>query len=393
MGVVSPLGTGVPAFWSALLEGRSGIRDLTRFDVSGFPYTQGGQVIDFAVPAALREAAARCDLATQFMLAAAQEAVRDARLIDHIPHRADTAVVLATNFGGILSGEKFLADSIQRRQPSGTDFHEYSFQTAVDHVADAWRLEGPRASLSLSCSSGTAAIAYGMDLIRTGRARRVLTGGYDALSPFAWSGLGALRTMTTDALRPFDKNRSGTIFSEGAGALLIEDADSARERGAGVYAEVAGFGLNNNAYHMTAPDKGGEGFADVMRLALADAAMMPDEVDHINTHGTATRYNDLTETLAIKAVFGAHAARIPITSIKSMTGHLMGAAGSAEAIASVLSLRDGVIPPTINYQTPDPECDLDCVTNVRRAMPLRSVMSNSAGIGGCNAVVIFRGAS
>jgi 3-oxoacyl-(acyl-carrier-protein) synthase len=244
--------------------------------------------------------------------------------------------------------------------------------------------------LSLSCASGTAAIGYGLDLIRFGHAQAVLAGGYDALSRFAWSGLSALRTMAKDAVRPFDRNRSGTIFSEGAAALLIEEADAARRRGARIYAEVMGYGANNNAFHMTAPAREGAGSAAVMRMALADAGLPPEAIDHLNAHGTGTKPNDVTETQAIKAVFGAHAARMPITSIKSSVGHMMGAAGSIEALASVLSIRDGVIPPTTHFRDPDPECDLPCATNSKLAMPVRTVLSNSAGIGGCNAAVIFR---
>jgi 3-oxoacyl-[acyl-carrier-protein] synthase II len=217
-----------------------------------------------------------------------------------------------------------------------------------------------------------------------------LTGGYDALSRFAWSGLSVLRTMTRDAVRPFDRNRDGTIFSEGAGALVVEEYGHAVGRGARIHAEVAGFGLNNNAFHMTAPAKEGAGSADVMRMALADAGMAPEEIDHINAHGTGTKPNDVTETQAIKAVFGGHASRMPVTSIKSTIGHMMGAAGSVEAIASILTMRDGVIPPTTNYVEPDPECDLDYVVNVKRTAGVRAVLSNSAGIGGCNAAVIFR---
>ena len=197
--------------------------------------------------------------------------------------------------------------------------------------------------------------------------------------------------MTKDVVRPFDKNRAGTLFSEGAGALLLETEESARARGARIYAEVAGAGVNNNAFHMTAPSKEGAGSAAVMRAALADAGLRPEEVDHINAHGTGTKPNDVTETQAIKAVFGPHAYAMPITSIKSSAGHLMGAAGSIEAIASILSIRDGTIPPTTNYRDPDPECDLPLVANVKKEAAVRCVLSNSAGIGGCNAAVIFRG--
>jgi 3-oxoacyl-[acyl-carrier-protein] synthase II len=385
MGAVSPYGIGVPRLWEALCNGESAIGDLTRFDLKDFAYTRGGEIRDFHLPQDCAATGANTDLATQFMLAAAAEALRDG-----VPDPAETGVVLATNFGGIISGENVITDLSGKDTAQPSDYSESLFQSCADHVAKQWHLGGPRFVLSLSCASGTAAIGYGMDLIRHGHAKAVLTGGYDALSRFAWSGLSALRTMTKDALRPFDKNRSGTLFSEGAGALLLEDAESARKRGATIYAEIAGYGANNNAFHMTAPAKEGAGSAAVMQMALHDARMKPEEIDHINAHGTGTKPNDVTETQAIKKVFGTHAYAMPITSIKSSSGHMLGAAGSIEAIASILSIRNRVIPPTTNYRDPDPECDLPCVANVKKSMDLRAVLSNSAGIGGCNAAVIFR---
>lgn len=389
MGVVSPIGQNVPAFWSSLVEGRSGIRDITRFDTAGFAFSRAGEVRDFQFPASLAGEGGVPDLATQFMLVASNEAMKDAGL-DAPGGNRETGVVFSTNFGGLLSGERFLEERAQGQPGAATLFGEYAFQRSADRAAAVWNLGGPRAVLSLSCSSGTSAIGYGLDLIRAGRARAVLTGGYDALSRFAWSGLSCLRTMTRGEVRPFDKTRDGTIFSEGAGALVLEDLDRARARGARIYAQALGHGFNNNAFHMTAPDKDGAGSVAVMRMALADAGIPPEEIDHVNTHGTGTPYNDRSETEAIKAVLGPRARAITITANKSVTGHLMGAAGSAEAIASVLTIRDGVIPPTIHYAEPDPDCDLDCVPNVKRAAAVRTVLSNSAGIGGCNAAVIFR---
>lgn len=389
MGVVSPLGNDVARVWAALLRGDCGIRALTRFDTKDFAFSQGGEVTDLPpLPPGLP--AAPVDLATQFVLAAAAEAMQDARLTADSRTAVETGVVLATNFGGCLSGERCLTATAAGTPVAAADFAEAGFQRAADHVAAAWNLRGPRAVLSLSCASGTAALGWGMELIRAGRAKIVLTGGFDALSRFAWSGLGALRTMSKTAVRPFDAKRDGTIFSEGAGVLIIEDLDHALARGATIYAELAGHAENNNAFHMTAPAKEGAGSAAVMRAALADAGLPPTAIDHINAHGTGTGPNDVTETEAIKAVFGAHAGRMPITSIKSMIGHMMGAAGSVEAIASVLSIRDGVVPPTTNYAVPDPACDLDVVTNTKRTVALQTVLSNSAGIGGCNAAVIFR---
>jgi len=390
MGVVSPLATGVKMFWRGLCQGKNGIGRITRFDPTGFRFTQAGEVGTFQLPDDLKTGDQPVDLGTQFMLVAAAEAVREARLDDTSADRNGIGVAVSTNFGGILSGEAVLRQVGGTGEATADDFREYLFQTCADRVAGKWGFAVPRATLSLACASGTAALAYGCDLIRNGRATAVLTGGYDVLSEFAWSGLSALRTMSADAVRPFDKRRDGTIFSEGAAALIIEDRERAEARGAPIHAILAGSGTNNNGYHLTAPAKEGEGSATVMRMALDDAQLQPGDIDHINAHGTGTVPNDVTETQAIKNVFGKHAPRIPVTSIKSMIGHMMGAAGSAEAIASVLALRDGVIPPTINYAEPDPLCDLDTVTCAARKAPLHSVLSNSAGIGGCNAAVIFR---
>jgi 3-oxoacyl-(acyl-carrier-protein) synthase len=386
MGVLSPAGSTVADFWKAIGEGTGGMRNISRFSTQDFPFTRAGEITNFVFPSSLGHPPKDTDLATQFMMAAAQEAVEDARLAE----LEETGIVLSTNFGGVYAAEEFVSYALGNRQEPAGVFPELSFQNGADKVADAWHFRGPRTVLSLSCSSGGAAIGYGADLIRAGRTKTVLTGGYDALSRFAWSGLSVLRTMSKEAVRPFDKNRDGTIFSEGAGALVLEELEQARERGAPIYAEVVGYGLNNNAFHMTAPAKEGAGSAAVMRMALQDGGLKPEDIDHINAHGTGTKPNDVTETQAIKTVFGDHARRMPITSIKSTLGHMMGAAGSVEAIASILSIRDGVVPPTTNFKTPDPECDLDYVTNTKRPARLRTVLSNSAGIGGCNAAVIFR---
>lgn len=385
MGAITPIGLSVDAFWTALCRGESGIRDLTRFDTKDWMFTRAGEIRDFQMPAELAAAFPGLDLATQFMLAAAWEAMRDAAL-DGKAGQPEVGVVLSTNFGGVSAGEAMLTPV----RSSGQGLPELSFQTAVDRVAGFWRLSGPATALSLSCASGGAALAVGADLIRAGRAKAVLTGGYDSLSRFAWSGLSVLRTMSKDAVRPFDKNRDGTIFSDGAGALVVEEYEHARRRGARIHAELVGYGLGNNAFHMTAPAKEGAGSAVVMKMALADAGLPPEAVDHINAHGTGTKPNDVTETQAIKAVFGAHAAKMPVTSIKGALGHMMGAAGSVEAIASILSIRGGLIPPTTNFREPDPECDLDVVVNQSRAAAVGTVLSNSAGIGGCNAAVILR---
>ncbi len=388
MGVVSPLGHGVDRLWAALCNGDDGIGSISRFDTTGFAFQQAGQINQMPpLPASIQ--AEQLDPANHFVLAAVDQAVNAAQLNVEPAIAADTGVVLSTNFGSSAAGERFLAAAAEGEKGTAVDFGALSFQHCAELVKNQYGLGRLGTVLSLSCTSGTAALGYGFDMIRAGHAKAIITGGYDALSRFAWSGLSVLRTMTKDKVRPFDKNRAGTIFSEGAGAIVVEDLAHAKARGATILAEVLGHALNNNAYHMTAPAKEGAGTAAVMAAALQDAGLEPDSIDHINAHGTGTKHNDVTETQAIKTVFGEHAYRIPITSIKSMLGHTMGATGSLEAIASVMSIRNNVIPPTTNFEEPDPECDLDYVTNEKRETEMKIVLSNSAGIGGCNAAVIL----
>ncbi len=404
MGIVSPLGNDIQTFWNALCAGKDGLGQITSCDLSGFPIQQGGQVSGISLPPELL-AKIRVDDRCQLMVVSAvKQAINQAglpvnvaqasclcknpeetRIAGKMPAlHSKTAVVFSTNFAaaGTLDGDLGLATPWTKG--------DLGFETATDLVADIWNLSGPRTTLSLSCSSGAAAIGYGADLIRSGRADYVIAGGYDAISRFAWAGLSLLRTMTEDKLRPFDKNRAGTLFSEGAGIVVLESFESAKLRNSQMLAELCGFGFNNNAYHMTAPPQDGKGIADTMEMALKEAGILPEMVDHVNTHGTGTQLNDLTETAAIKQVLGKHAYDVPITSIKSMIGHLMGAAGSVEAIASVLTILNGRIPPTINMTEPDPECDLPIPTAGPLDKQVKVVISNSSGIGGNNVSLVFR---
>lgn len=386
MGAVTPIGTGVAAYWANLCAGASGIRPIREFDTEGYAFTRAGEIPDWQPPADHADS----DRATQLMMVAAQEAWIDAALSPHTVDTPRAGVVLATNFGGALSGARLLAGDLSDVVASEKDVTEYNFQACADRAAATWALHGPRVTLSLSCSSGTAALGCGVSLIRAGRADAVLTGGYDALSPFCWSGLSALRTMTQDELRPFDERRDGTIFGEGAGALVVESLDHARARGATIYAEVCGYGLNNNAYHLTAPSKDSAGTTAVVNMALHDAGLDPEKIDHINVHGTGTPHNDSSECASIQQVFGDRGRTIPVTANKSVLGHTMGAAGSLEAIASVLTMRDGIIPPTINLEQQDPACDVTVVTGSQTRVAVDGVLSISAGIGGTNAAVILR---
>lgn len=394
MGIISPLGNDIESFWNSLCGGRDGIGAVSVCDLSDFTFRQGGEVPEIPLASELASRISDKDRSMRMVLAAVNQAVGQA---GGLANPAKTAVVLATNFAAADTLDEDLGSNELWRKG------ELGFNGAADSVARIWDLGGPRVTLSLSCSSGAAAIGYGADLIRSGRAECVIAGGYDSISRFAWAGLGLLRTMTEDKIRPFDKNRSGTLFSEGAGVLVLESPESAVKRfstenkllksgiNCGAFAELCGFGFNNNAYHMTAPSQGGKGIADAMAMALNDADIKPEMVDHINTHGTGTQLNDVTETQAIKEVFGKHAYKMPITSIKSMTGHMMGAAGSVEAIATILSIVHGRIPQTINLTEPDPECDLPIPVGAPLDADLRIAVSNSSGIGGNNTALLFRG--
>ncbi len=386
LGAVTPYGAGVETLWQALLRGDSALSSMDLFDLGGIGCTKAGVIRNVEPPTGF-ETAPR---AQGFAAGACLEALRQAALLDDSAALAETALVAASNFGDIDAGEAALVPPDRPGFASAVGVH-CAHAAPAAALAKAFRLGGPCLPLSLSCASGAAAVATAAELIVSGRIRRALVVGYDALSRFSWSGLCSLRTMTKDVVRPFDLNRSGTIFSEGAAALVLERRDACAERGAVPLAVLCGWATGNNGHHMTAPAPRGAGSADVMRRALVRAGLPPETVDHINAHGTGTKPNDSTETEAIQDVFGPRASAIPVTSVKGLMGHLLGAAGSAEIVVSVLTLQRGVIPPTGNLQTPDPECPLDVVTSPRSASP-RCVLSNSAGFGGCNAAVVLASA-
>jgi len=269
-------------------------------------------------------------------------------------------------------------------------FLRFGFNDAADAAGGLFGAAGPKLTLSNSCSSGASAMGAGFDLIRRGRAEVVIAGGYDGLGLSSLAGLSILRTISPDTCRPFDKNRNGTVFGEGAGMLVLESLDHARARGARVYGTLRGYAINNNAYHLTAPDKDGAGMVAALQSALQCAGVKPEEVDYVNAHATGTQYHDVAETNAVKTVLGQRAYEIPMTSIKGSTGHGMAAAGAMEAIATLLTMRDGIIPPTINYETPDPECDLDCVPNKAKERAVDTSLSISAGIGGNTSAVVLQ---
>jgi 3-oxoacyl-[acyl-carrier-protein] synthase II len=381
MGVVSCLGLEVAKVWQALCAGRSGIAPMTRWDPTGLRNARMGEVVDFPWDDLHDEA-------SQFALHAVGAALADAGVTEG----RGLGLVSSTNFAGATAWDQYLA-CLQVGPISAEvaeSFREATFARTAELLTESLGLTGPRRVLSLSCSSGTAAIGQGLDLIRLGKAEIVICEGHDSLAYSSLAGLSILRTITNDEIRPFDIRRNGTLFGEGAGALVLESWEHACERGAHPYAEVLGYAVNNNAYHLTAPDKAGEGIIEVLHEALRDAGVDGQEIDYVNAHGTGTAYFDVTETRALKNVLGARAYQIPISSIKPATGHLMAAAGSVEAIATICALRDGMVPPTLNLEQPDPECDLDYVPGVGRPAPMHTALSISSGIGGNNAAVVLR---
>ena len=399
MGCVSPLGQNVETTWRALLAGTSGVAPITQFDASTFKTRFAAEVKDFDPEALLgRRDARRMDRVTQFAIVAAGEALSSSGLAIDDGNRGRIGVVLGTGIGGIgtlLKGAQVLAE----RGPHWVSPFMVPMMlpdTGAGQVAIHFGLRGPNLAVVTACATGTNAIGEAAEMIRRGAADAMVAGGSEAaIVPVALAGFNVMDAISIRnddperASRPFDRDRDGFVLGEGAAALILESLDHARSRRASILAEVAGYGTTNDAYHMSAPLEDGAGASACMRLALADAGLAPTEIDYINAHGTSTRLNDASETSAIKTVFGELAYSIPISSTKSMTGHLLGAAGAVEAIFSVLALREGVIPPTINYQTPDPACDLDYVPNRSRPAKIRRALSNSFGFGGHNASVIL----
>jgi 3-oxoacyl-[acyl-carrier-protein] synthase II len=400
MGAITPLGNDVETFWRNVVAGRSGVGPITLFDASAMKTRIAAEVKGFDPEAWFgRKEARRMDRYAQFALAATQQALQDARLDPAHVDRERVGVILGTGIGGIGA----LVQGVETLMTRGPDrispfmVPMMLADTAPGLIAIAYGFRGPNMAVVTACASGTNAIGEAMHLIRRGDADVVIAGGAEAaILPVAVAAFNVMGTISTRneeperASRPFDRTRDGFVMGEGAGILILERLEHARARGARIYAEVVGYGTSADAYHITAPLENGEGAALAMRRALADASLSPREIDYINAHGTGTPLNDKSETQAIKAVFGEAAYDVPISSTKSMIGHLLGAAGAVEAIVCIRAVADGVIPPTINYENPDPECDLDYVPNVARHQPVRTAISNSFGFGGHNACLIFR---
>lgn len=400
VGVVTSVGIGVNRFWKNIINGVSGIDRLTLLDTSDLEVKIGAEVKDFDPGQYMeRKEVKRADRFVHFAVAGARLALADSGLEINSSNAENIGVVIGSGIGGMKTFEDQARNCLEKGPKRVSPFFIPMMipDMGSGFVSIITGAKGPNHTVVTACASGTHSIGDSLRLIQNGEAVAMVTGGSEAaitrLSLAGFTSAGALSTNNDDpkgASRPFDLNRDGFVMGEGSGILVLEELEHAESRGAKIYAEIVGFGGSGDAYHMTSPDPEGDGAARAMRRAIADAAIEPEQISYINAHGTSTAANDKLETKAIKRVFGEAAYRIPVSSTKSMTGHLLGAAGGVEAIISVLALKEGIIPPTINYRNPDPECDLDYVPNQARRSPLEYVLSNSLGFGGHNACLIFR---
>jgi 3-oxoacyl-[acyl-carrier-protein] synthase II len=400
LGTLSPVGNNAEEFWSALVQGRSGVGMITKFDTTGYPTRIAGEVRNFdPLNFVDKKDARRLDPYLQYAIASAALAVQDAAL--------DTGKVDSTRFGVLIGsgigGITTLLESHKNLLEKGPDRVSPFFipmliaNMASGLVSMRFGAKGPNSAVVTACATGNHAIGDSFKIIQRNDADIMIAGGAEAIIiPLTIAGFCSMKAMSTrndeptKAMRPFDATRDGFVAGEGAGILVLESLDHAVQRDARIYAEIIGYGMTGDAHHMTAPDPEGDGAARAMAAAVRDAGLDVSAVGYINAHGTTTQYNDKFETIAIKRVFGDHARRLAVSSTKSMTGHLLGAAGGIEAIATVLALHHGVLPPTINYETPDPDCDLDYIPNQARKQDVEVALSNAFGFGGTNATLAFR---
>ena len=400
VGLVTPIGIGTEASWSALIAGQSGIGEITRFDTSDYQTKIAAEVKDFDPEAFLpKKEAKRTERFIAYAIAATQMALEDAdlRISNANAHRV--GVLTGCGLGGLAMLE-LTAHTVQTKGPRRVS--PFFIPMLIGNMAPGmisiqFGAKGPNASVATACAAGTHAVGDAWDLVRSGRADAMIAGGVESvITPTCIAGFGAMKALSTRnedpqrASRPFDRDRDGFVVGEGSGILILEALDAALERGASIYAEMAGYGMSGDAYHMTSPPPDGDGAVRCMQAALDDAGITADQIGYINAHGTSTPINDLYETRAIKSVFNSHAHKVPVSSTKSMTGHLLGGAGGIETVFTALAIQRGTIPPTINLEHPDEECDLDYVPHTARRAELTYAMTNSFGFGGTNASLILK---
>ena len=400
VGVVSPLGCGNDKNWAALTSGKSGVRLITRFDTSDMPVKIAGEVIDFNAEEHIdKKEIKKMDLFIQYALAAAHYAMEDSGLVINDENAERVGVLVGAGLGGLPTIEKYhtLVAEGGYKKISPFFIPMLIINLAPGHISIKYGAKGPNVSSVSACATSTHSIGDAYHIIKRGDADAMIAGGTESvITPLGIGGFAAMKALSdrnddpATASRPFDKNRNGFVMGEGAGIVILEEYESAKARGAKIYAEIVGYGMTGDAYHLTAPAPGGEGGARSMKMALKNAGVAPEQVSYVNAHGTSTPIGDLYETMAIKSVFGDHTKKMMVSSTKSMTGHLLGAAGGIEAIYTLMAMDKGVVPPTINYTEPDPECDLDYVPNTAREAKLEYAMSNNFGFGGTNATLLFK---
>jgi len=401
LGIVSPLGSTVASAWDGVCNGRSGIVTLTKLDTTGFPVHIGGEVVGFNAEEYMSAKDLRkFDPFVPFGFAAAFQAVKDSGIEVTEANADRIGIAMGAGIGGLSTIEETTARWLESRSPrkiSPFFIPGSIINAAAGHVSIHFGIKGPNISLVTACTTSTHSIGIAARLIQYGDADVMVAGGAEAaFTPLGLGSFGQARALSTRndeparASRPWDRDRDGFVMSEGAGAIVLEEYEHARARGATIYAEFAGFGMSGDAYHITSPPEDGEGAFLAMRNAVRDAGVGPEDVQYINAHATSTELGDRAETVAIKRAFGDHAGRVAVSSTKSMTGHLLGAAGAVEAIFTILAIRDGIVPATINLENPDPACDLDYVPGSARRMPLTLALSNSFGFGGTNGSLVFR---
>ena len=400
LGVVAPNGIGTETFWENLVAGVTGIDRITRFDASHHDSKIAGEIKGFDPLLYMeKKEVKKMDLFIHYALASAIMAIDDARLKSEESERSRIGTLIGTGMGGVPALEESHNVLLEKGPGRISPFFIPSIITnlASGQIAMRYGFRGPNSCVSTACATGNHAIGDSLELIKRGAADVMIAGGSEAvISPLTIGGFSAMKALSTRndephrASRPFDKGRDGFVMGEGAGVLVLEELQHALRRGAKIYAELVGYGMSADAYHMTAPEPEGLGAIAAMRLALEAARLSPEDVDYINAHGTSTPVGDTAETRAIKQVFGGHAYRLAVSAVKSMTGHLLGAAGGVESVATVLTIYHGLIPPTINYDEPDPGCDLDYVPNKARQAEVRVALTNSFGFGGTNATLVFK---
>ncbi|MBN2908266.1 beta-ketoacyl-ACP synthase II [Polycladomyces sp. WAk] len=400
LGVISPIGNDLSTFWNNLIAGKSGVGPVTQFDASDFPTRIAAEVKNFdPLDYMDRKEARRMDRFVQFAVAAARQALEHAGLDMNQVDVNRVGVYIGSGIGGLATWEEQYQVLLNRGPNRVSPFFIPMMisNMAAGQVSILTGAKGPNSTSVSACASGTHSIGDAFRIIQHGDADVMIAGGAEAtIRPLAFAGFCAARAMSTrndepeKASRPFDKDRDGFVMGEGAGVLILEELEHAKKRGANIIAEIVGYGMSGDAYHLTAPAPEGEGAARSMAHAIRDAGLKPEDIDYINAHGTSTDLNDKFETMAIKKAFGDHANQLAISSNKSMIGHLLGAAGGVEAVATAMTLKEQIIPPTINYETPDPECDLDYVPNEARRARIRAALSNSLGFGGHNATIVLK---